>query len=363
MKNIEIRDTRKGNWFWVENLILTDYLATIGMLGFTLYSCLAMLSKGNSQVSSSYNELAKTLDVTPRTIIKTIKILSEVGLIGIDKRLDQHTGYETNLYTLLAVKPLENNKNINTFTNEARNISPSELQNISRVTNEPKITTLVNLECKNSSFANDPRFTSLKKEEEKNKKEEKEEKETDISHSLNVKSFSQSLLFDNSKVKESATKQDKQDKQDKQKPETPNPQPVKPEKVAKTKAPADVRCKHPAIIAVRELIGRYPDKLTWDDIIDVLGETPDLEKLKQCAKTWARKTTNIANLDTWLFDWYINGLPLSTYQNLNLDNSTNNLQKEFKYESTKREKPSSADVAEEAKRLRRERLAAQQQSS
>lgn len=330
MKNIEIRDTRKGNWFWIDNIILTEYLPTIGMLGFTLYSTLAMLSKGSSQVSCSYNELARLLDVTPRTIMKTIKTLNQLGLIATSKRLDPNTGHETNLYSLLAVKPLKNDntENINNSTNEP--------QNINNFPNEPRITSLVNLEDINSSFANDPSFTLLKKEEEKNKKEE-ERKEIDISHSLNVKPFSQVSLFDNPKVEKIV-----------------KPQPAKSEKPTKTKAPADVRCKHPAIVAVRALMRRYPDKLIWDDVIAALGETPNIEQLTLCAKTWARKTTNIANLDTWLFDWYINGLPVSTYQNLNLENSNNNLQKESKYESTKREKPSSIDTVEEAKRLRRQ---------
>lgn len=74
---------------------------------------------------------------------------------------------------------------------------------------------------------------------------------------------------------------------------------------------SDARAKHPAIQAVRELITRYPDKLIWDEIITTLGDAPDKPRLKDCAKAWAKKTTNMGNLDVWLFDWYVNGLPAS----------------------------------------------------
>lgn len=78
----------------------------------------------------------------------------------------------------------------------------------------------------------------------------------------------------------------------------------------KTKKVVDPRASHRAIQAVRAITNRYPDKLVWDDIIALLGDTPNIEQLTLCAKAWARKSTNMGNLDTWLFDWYKNGLPL-----------------------------------------------------
>lgn len=163
----------------------------------------------------------------------------------------------------------------------------------------------------------------------KNKNKKEEEKEIGISLSLNACSFdSASTFLGSDKVEEFSTSKATL-KSETQKPENPNNpnnpkkdeqqartiQPKsEPSKPTKQKNPPDPRSKHVAIVAVREIIGRFPDKLIWDEIIQALGESPDLEQLKFCAREWAKKTTNMGNLSTWLFDWYVNGLPLSTYQ-------------------------------------------------
>jgi hypothetical protein len=84
------------------------------------------------------------------------------------------------------------------------------------------------------------------------------------------------------------------------------------EKPCSTKSVSDNRAKHPAIVAVRAILGRFPNKLLWDEIIQILGDTPDLDKLRNCAKEWAKKTSNMGNM-VWLFEWYKNGIPLSVY--------------------------------------------------
>jgi hypothetical protein len=81
---------------------------------------------------------------------------------------------------------------------------------------------------------------------------------------------------------------------------------------SRTKTPAsspDPRSKHPAILALKELMGRYPDKLIYDEIIGLLGEDFDRERLRRCATEWAKVSTNKGNLKVWLFDWYANGIP------------------------------------------------------
>lgn len=349
MKNIEIRDTRKGNWFWVDNAVLTDYFPKIGALGFTLYSCLAMLSRNSPTVSSSYSQLGKLLDLSPRTIMRTIQTLVDAGLIAVEKRIDRAQGQEANIYSLLAVKTSTSNQQIDKFTNDLNVIGGYDKSDTRNITNVSTVTPPMTNDDKISTFTNVSNVTPFKEEEKNKKEEEKKEKEIGISHSLNAPSVHFSdLISNNSKAEEIVIKQETK---------PPKPQPAKSEKPSKAKTPPDPRSKHPAIMAVRQIIGRYPDKLVWDEIIENLGESPDVEQLTLCAKAWARKTTNIANLDTWLFEWYVSGLPVTSYQKLSPENLANNSQKETRYESTKREKPSSADVAEEAKRLRRERLA------
>jgi hypothetical protein len=76
----------------------------------------------------------------------------------------------------------------------------------------------------------------------------------------------------------------------------------------KKNSPADPRGSHPAIVAVKSFIGRYPNKLTWDGLITALGEEFDRERLKACALAWAKVSPNMHNL-AWVFEWYADGIP------------------------------------------------------
>ena len=81
----------------------------------------------------------------------------------------------------------------------------------------------------------------------------------------------------------------------------------------KTRAP-DPRSKHPAILMVKGITGKYPNKTLWDDIIKQVGDHPDGEKAAACYKAWVTKGYNASAL-TWLTDWYKNGVP--AYRNPN----------------------------------------------
>ena len=70
---------------------------------------------------------------------------------------------------------------------------------------------------------------------------------------------------------------------------------------------ADSRSKHPAIVAVRDVIKRFPDKDLWDKIILRLGDTPDTAKLSKCWLEWKECGYNKASLK-WI-DWYFVGIP------------------------------------------------------
>jgi hypothetical protein len=143
-------------------------------------------------------------------------------------------------------------------------------------------------------------------------------KEIDTSPSLsvsssthNLNSFSISEEKETSKVETPITKQ------------SPNPNPNP------TENQSDNLSKHPAIVAVRGILGKFPNKLLWEEIIVTLGKEPDLDKLRLCAKEWAKKTSNMWNL-TWLFEWYAKGIPLSVYaaNQINQQAQTNQSQPE-----------------------------------
>lgn len=83
------------------------------------------------------------------------------------------------------------------------------------------------------------------------------------------------------------------------------------------------RKDHPAIISVREVVGVYPPKEIWDEIIDRLGFEIDVGKLKKCFTTWRTRGYNKMNYAGWI-DWYHEGIPKQGNSNgTNRTDSTN----------------------------------------
>lgn len=75
----------------------------------------------------------------------------------------------------------------------------------------------------------------------------------------------------------------------------------------KPSSPKDERSARPIILAVKELMNRYPDKLLWDKLIARFGDDFDPTKLRECREAWLERGYN-ANATTWL-NWYFDGIP------------------------------------------------------
>jgi len=72
--------------------------------------------------------------------------------------------------------------------------------------------------------------------------------------------------------------------------------------------PRDERLDHPAMVAIREVKGRFPHKDVWDLVIKIVGLEPDVEWLRECWVAWRGKNYGPENLG-WVTDWYLNGIP------------------------------------------------------
>lgn len=80
------------------------------------------------------------------------------------------------------------------------------------------------------------------------------------------------------------------------------------EKKVSTKPQPDERSKHPAIVACRSVVNRFPDKSLYDRLIEVLGDSPDMVRLNACRQEWTKRGFN-PNAWTWAIDWYMSGIP------------------------------------------------------
>ena len=72
------------------------------------------------------------------------------------------------------------------------------------------------------------------------------------------------------------------------------------------KKPQDDRVGHPAIQAIWKIRGKYPLKALWDSLIEIVGDEPDVGRMKKCWLNWIGKGFNSENYG-WLTDWYVNG--------------------------------------------------------
>ena len=64
---------------------------------------------------------------------------------------------------------------------------------------------------------------------------------------------------------------------------------------------------HPAIIAFREVAHKYPNKILYDTVIDILGPSPDIPKMEKCYQEWIARGYNASSIK-WL-DWYAVTIP------------------------------------------------------
>jgi hypothetical protein len=80
-----------------------------------------------------------------------------------------------------------------------------------------------------------------------------------------------------------------------------------PKKVS-TKNGPDPRSGHPAIAAIREITGRFPNRVLYDQLIGVLKESPNMDLARECYKSWLARGYN-PNAVTAFTDWYAQGGP------------------------------------------------------
>lgn len=83
---------------------------------------------------------------------------------------------------------------------------------------------------------------------------------------------------------------------------------------AQTANTNDERAETPAIVLMRKMMSRYPARETWDDLIAVLGDAPDVVKLAACRKEWVSRGHNPQSIK-WATDWYKLGIPESFNNN------------------------------------------------
>jgi len=104
----EVKDSRFCRTFWLDNEIVYDYLPTIGLHAFAVYTVLACHAGASRSCFPAVGTIAKELGVSKPTVRKAIATLKDAGLISVEtQKTPTKNGKEinrVNVYSLLPIK-------------------------------------------------------------------------------------------------------------------------------------------------------------------------------------------------------------------------------------------------------------------
>jgi biotin operon repressor len=89
----QIRELKNGKWFWIDKIIIQEYVPKIGTIGFIVYSFLASLADSNQSCFPSQKYIAERLGCSRSTVNKNIKVLVKYGLIKKERKNRYHYTY------------------------------------------------------------------------------------------------------------------------------------------------------------------------------------------------------------------------------------------------------------------------------
>lgn len=95
-----IIDKRRTYRFYLDDVLMDEYASQIGVYGIAVYALLARHAK-NGQSFPSYKHITKTLGIGRATVVRTLAMLEEKGLITIEARKTTAGDSDSNLYTIL----------------------------------------------------------------------------------------------------------------------------------------------------------------------------------------------------------------------------------------------------------------------
>ena len=102
---VEIRDNRQKEWFWLDNEYLNGYAHLLGASCTVVYLSLCRHSDNNTQQCfPSIKLIAEENGISRDTVMRAIKKLEEWGIIKIKKSKKEDGTQANNVYTLTSKK-------------------------------------------------------------------------------------------------------------------------------------------------------------------------------------------------------------------------------------------------------------------
>lgn len=86
-KNKNARSLKNGNWYWIDRRILRLYGQRLKTSGIAAYNALASYTNSKNQACfPTQKTIAELIGMSKRTVIRRIRQLKELGLIGVEKK-------------------------------------------------------------------------------------------------------------------------------------------------------------------------------------------------------------------------------------------------------------------------------------
>src|SRR6187402_1112784 len=99
------KDARKPGWFWADNCIIDRYAVKVGVHGVAVYMMLVRHLNRDGECWPSTATIARTLGISQRTVVTSIKRLVAENLVEVTERAAEKKGQISNLYTIHRVDP------------------------------------------------------------------------------------------------------------------------------------------------------------------------------------------------------------------------------------------------------------------
>lgn len=94
---ISVRDNRGGNWFWIHNVVVTDYGKHLGPHGLAIYAALACHADKEQQTWVSQKALAEEVGSSRAQVQRELAKLKQLGLVEVEEKTNEH-GQTSNIY-------------------------------------------------------------------------------------------------------------------------------------------------------------------------------------------------------------------------------------------------------------------------
>lgn len=98
------RDARRHDFFVIDNEIITEHAAQIGVHAVAVYCALVAMADGKGQCWPAHATIAKQLGMSRRGVQNALAVLEDAKLLGVRRRpTGKGMAHKTSIYTLLPV--------------------------------------------------------------------------------------------------------------------------------------------------------------------------------------------------------------------------------------------------------------------